>query len=290
MGLSSKKSSSKTNQQTSMTTTPTNPAFVTQGIEGLAGKIGDTFKSLDPYSLVAGPDPLQTQAAGLAAGLQQTGRGFGQAADIYKGLAGGGGSILDHLGDYMSPYTKDVVDTSLADYDFGAGQTRAQNQLALAGDTTFGGSGGAIQTALSEDAINRGRGSLSAGLRDQAFNTGAGLASSDMERQLQAKLAAASGLTQNAQVRGSEDRANIGAQADIGEMLRQIEAARKLAPVTALGAESSLFSGLPLDLLHGTKQEGTLNSTTKSKQSGGGLTDWLNFFAANAQAAAKMGG
>jgi len=287
MGLSSKKSKSTTNQNTTMNVTPTNAPFVSQGIEGLAGKITDTFKNLDPYSLVAGPDPLQTQAAGMAAGLGQGARTLGQIA---KGGQITGQSLLDNLQSYMSPYTKDVVDTSLADYDYGAGQTRAQNQLSLAGDDTFGGSGGAIQTALSEDAIDRGRGALSAGLRDQAFNTGAGLSSSDADRRQQAQIADLSARIAAATGQGQEQRANIGTQADIGEMLRQIEAAKRLAPVTAVGAESSLFSGLPLDLFHGTNATGTLNSTTKTKQSGAALTDWLSYFAANAQAAAGMGG
>jgi len=88
-------------------------------------------------------------------------------------------SLLEGLGNYMSPYTNDVVNTALADYDYGAGQTRAGQALDEARSGAFGGSGAAITRALTEDNLARGRGTLSAGLRDQAFGRGAALSAQD---------------------------------------------------------------------------------------------------------------
>jgi hypothetical protein len=282
-----KKSKQTTNQNTTATMTPTNPQWVTDSVQGLGGKITDTFKNLDPYSLVPGADPLQTQAATSAAGLT-TSPNYGQATDILGRVAGAGpstvqaGDIQGGIAGFMNPYMKDVVDTSLADYNQGAGYTRAENKLALAGDTTFGGSGGAIQTMLSNDALDRGRGTLAAGLRSGAYDRAASLAAQQANMNQQASLAsgqfneqalsrqgdAATGMANIAGAQGADSRANIGTQADMGAILRQIAAARAGAPIATLGAESGLISGLPLDLFRGSNATGSLSGTTNTTQSG----------------------
>jgi hypothetical protein len=282
-----KKSKQTTNQNTTATMTPTNPQWVTDSVQGLGGRITDTFKGLDPYSLVPGADPLQTQAATSAAGLT-TSPNYGRATDILGRVAGAGpstvqaGDIQGGIAGFMNPYMKDVVDTSLADYNQGAGYTRAENKLALAGDTTFGGSGGAIQTMLSNDALDRGRGTLAAGLRSGAYDRAASLAAQQANMNQQASLAsgqfneqalsrqgdAATGMASIAGAQGADSRANIGTQADIGAILRQIAAARAGAPIGALGAESGLIGGLPLDMFRGSNATGSLSGTTKTTQSG----------------------
>lgn len=414
MGLSTKKTKSTTNQNTSATVTPTNLPGIDTQISGLAGRIGDTFKGLDPYSLVPGADPLQTQAASSAAGLgtftgygggtqaapggpsigatlsglsgkvataqanydpskfgnaptgdtsyastdsfgasppgapqggpmgqagvyqptdpsssyanvgpptantgaafgagaPSSGNPYGDAMNTLRDVSTTGGSsvqagdIAGNISGLMNPYVKDVRDTAIADYNQGAGYTRAENKLSLAGDTTFGGSGGAIQTALSNDAIDRGRGTLSAGIMKDGFDRAAALATQQAGFNQQASLAngqfneqalgrqagAAAGLAGVAGAQGADTRANIGAQADMGNILRQIAAAKAGAPIAALGAESSLLSGLPLDLFKGQNATGSLSGTSTTKESGASLTDWLNFFAANASSAASGAG
>jgi hypothetical protein len=89
------------------------------------------------------------------------------------------GSLLEGLGNYMSPYTGQVVDAALSDYDYGAGQTRANQALDEARSGAFGGSGAAIGRSMTEGELARGRGSLSANLRDQGFTRGAGLSAQD---------------------------------------------------------------------------------------------------------------
>lgn len=88
-------------------------------------------------------------------------------------------SLLDGLDKYMSPYTGQVVDAALADYDYGAGQTRASQALDEARSGAFGGSGAAIARSMTEGDLARGRGSLSANLRDQGFTRGTGLSAQD---------------------------------------------------------------------------------------------------------------
>lgn len=280
MGFSTKKTTNKT------TVTPTNPEWVEPQLNTLAGKITDLSK-MDPYGFVAGPNDLQKQAFGAAGGLTPDNQSYGSALSHFQAQMNAGtpqyeaatvtpNSILPNLQSYMSPYLQQVVDTSLADYDFGAGQTRAQNRLALANDETFGGSGGAIQTSMSEDALARGRGSLSSQLYDKAFQTGANLAILDADRRQQAQLAnmaaynqarqfnatqvetalarqqqAANGLVNTANAQNQAELADINAQAQLGDMWRQIQQQQASAPLSTIGSLSGAYSGLPLNLLQG---------------------------------------
>jgi hypothetical protein len=348
MGISSKKSKTTTNQTTSgttsMTQTPTNPEWVTSGLQGLGGQISDLSK-LDPYSLVAGPDKLQTQAGQGASGLT-TSPYFGQGADMLKGVAGAGANTynpammgdvgkvsgasgLTNLSAWMNPYTNDVVNTTLAGFDENAGRTRASQQLDLANDSTFGGSGGSILRSLTERGLAQDRAGTEASLRDQAFNTAAGYSSQDADRTQQASLANLSadltratanqnalnqggqfnagqhdadlsrqlavgeGLAGIGTAAGAEGRSNLTTQADIGAMLQALAQQKAGAPMAQTGALAQMFGSLPLGLTHGTQSDGTmtgsLDETKTGKESGAALSDWLQYFAANAQAAASAG-
>jgi hypothetical protein len=230
---------------------------------------------------------------------------YGQAA------TGTASSLLNNLSSYMSPYVGSVVDGALRDYDFGAGQTRAQNRLALAGDETFGGSGGAIQTALSEDAIDRGRGALSSNLLNQGYQSAAGFSNLDADRRqamelanlaaqnqfglanaqatneasrynaqafetmLQRQQAAAAGLANSAAQQGADERGNIATQAAIGDALRQVQQAQLQAPLSLLTAQSSMLGSLPLNLFSGSVQDGTMNGVTKTKETGASLGELI---------------
>jgi hypothetical protein len=298
----SKKSSTTTDQTTHNVLTPTNPQWVTDPVQNLVGRISD-LSSADPRSFVAGANPLQTQAAQGAGDLSGSWWNFDGAADAYRGAINGGAntygattgaaaSVLPNLQAYMSPYTRNVVDSALADYDFGAGQTRAQNQLALANDATFGGSNGAIQTALSNDAITRGRGTLAAQLLDQGYQAGAALANQDADRAqqmslanlqaansaaqynaqardqaLQRQMAAAQGLVDTSTALDETQRANIASQAQMGDALRQIDALGLTAPISLLQTQAGLLGGLPLSLFHGEVNDGANHTTSTTTES-----------------------
>jgi hypothetical protein len=212
-----KKSKSSSQSTSTATRTPINPEWVTSGLEGLGGKIMGLANE-NPRKFVAGASPLQTRAFVDAAKLKTSPR-FNQAGDIFNQVAGAGAntyeaqgydaerydaerfnasSLLEGLDKYMSPYTGDVVNTALADYDFGAGETRANQALDEARSGAFGGSGAAITRALTEDSLTRGRGALSAGLRDTAFTRGAGLSATDAGFRNQAAAANAAAANQAA--------------------------------------------------------------------------------------------
>jgi hypothetical protein len=227
MGLFTKKK--KTKQVTSQTTTstPTNPEWVTQPFQQLSGQIGGLSQA-DPKSFVAPTSELQRQAFSGAGGLS-TSPAYDDAMSLFRGVGGAGAntaatstfggatagpaqtyggtrlgsaqtarseSLLDNLSAYMSPYTQNVVDSALADFDQGAGMQTAQANLDLAKSGAFGGSGAAITKSMLADNLTRGRASTSAGLRDQAFTRGAQLSGDDANRRQQAGLANQGALNQ----------------------------------------------------------------------------------------------
>jgi len=234
----------KTTSQSTQTTTPINPTWVTKGLEDVGGSLS-TLLGRNPLDFVAGPSALQNKAWGDAGNLKLS-DDYGTARGIFNDVAGAGAntydatgydasgydatdatsqgydnvdwtgqgydavtgkatnydaikagqaqgydaqnaiasnyaasSLLEGLDKYMSPYTGQVVDAALQDYDYGAGQTRANQALDEARSGAFGGSGAAIGRSMTEGELARGRGSLSANLRDQGFTRGAGLSAQD---------------------------------------------------------------------------------------------------------------
>lgn len=291
-----KKEQSSTNASGSFdrTDTPQVPDWIdfrTQSLDRGLAQLG----GMNPLDFVADVDPLQTLAAGGAANLTPRTWNYDGAADLTRGVAGmeaptvASASLLDGLDKYMSPYTGQVVDAALADFDYGAGQTRAQQALEMAGAGAFGGSGSAITRAQTEDALNRGRASTSATLRDEGFRVGAGLSESDAGRrqaaamasaQLEAdnrqrQLAAAQQLANLSGQLGAEERAIVGTQAGIGDMMRTIAGEEAMAPADALAREIALLAGLNPGLFIGNRSTGTETKSTKTK--GSGLAAGLEF-------------
>jgi hypothetical protein len=79
----------------------------------------------------------------------------------------------------------------MGDYDAEAGRRRAAQDLEMAGQGAFGGSGAALTRSLTEGELARGRNSRLAGLLDQMFAQGASLSAGDADRRQQASTAAA---------------------------------------------------------------------------------------------------
>jgi len=261
MGKSSKTSTTQ-NTQTNLTQTPTNPAFVDQGLAGIGGKIND-LTNADPYSFIAGPDPLQTQAGTAASGLTSP-QGFNDAASALQAATQAGSpDISSMLSRFMNPYTDSVVNSSLAGFDQNSALTNAQNKLNLGNDTTFGGSGAAITDALTHGQQSLARGQLESGLRSQGFNTALQGATSqgqlDSTAQAQ-RIAAAQAASNNAAAQGNDARANVDTQGQIGQMLQQLAQQRAASPLSLLNFQTSQYGSLPLGLLHGQNTNGTENS------------------------------
>ncbi len=258
MGLSNKKSvqQQKTTQTENVSTTKTNPSWVTDALSGFTGKVTGLLDD-DPQDYVAGVNPLQAQAGEAAAGL-------GGWREMLKGASAGtsGASLLQGLDDYMSPYRDQVVDATLDDFDADAGRTRAAQAAGAARNGAFGGSRYAIREAQTEGELARGRATAEATLLDQMFNTGAGLSNLDAGRRQQAEMANADRAMQAAAVFGENERADAATQLGIGGVLRGIEGEQKAAPLGLLGSIGGLLGQGQFGLFNGSDMTGKMTGQT----------------------------
>lgn len=305
-GFESKTSSTKETKDRSLTSTrtPIVPDWISNAVQRATGQI-DGLMSLDPTSLVAPVHGLQGQAANTAQNLGGQLWNYEGALDVTRGVASSnwldnymqapatprvrGESLLDNLPAYMSPYTQDVVDAALADFDYGAGRTRAQQDLELAASGAFGGSGAALTRSMTEDALARARATTSANLRDQAFTRGAALSSDDANRRQQAALANAQMAQQDwnqrvgqylagqdqrlraadqlASLVGAyegDQRANIATQGELGSALREVEQQYRQAPISHAQQIVAMLGGLPYSMFAGEQLNESERSKTKT--------------------------
>jgi hypothetical protein len=208
-------------------TTPTRPDWVDAQAKGLNDALTDLGRT-DPAASVAPLSDLERRASEGAAGLGLGGgwkagstdwANWGRAGPVTgpatgPALAAGPGpdlsgaalsgpdvlgrgeapqaaSVLDNLSAYMTPFRDQVLAAAMGDYDAEAGRRRAAQDLELAGQGAFGGSGAALTRSLTEGELARGRNSRLAGLLDQMFAQGASLSAGDADRRQQASTAAA---------------------------------------------------------------------------------------------------
>ena len=125
---------------------------------------------------VAGEDPLQTQAIGLAqqgVGAYQPYLSAAQANVAAAGTAAGGLGALTGPTAYqpfMSPYQQDVIDTSLTEFDRQQQMRQQQMQDQTLGvPGAFGGGREGVQLAEYQAGSDRNRAALQAGLLQQGY-------------------------------------------------------------------------------------------------------------------------
>lgn len=321
-----KKKTKTSSTETSRTvTTPTRPDWVDDQAKGLNEALTEWGRR-DPTASVAPLSDLERRASEGAAGLG-VGGGWGSGGTDWANwgrptpatgpapvatapelsgarLEGRGevpqaASVLDNLSAYMTPFRDQVLAAAMGDYDAEAGRRRAAQDLELAGQGAFGGSGAALTRSLTEGELARGRNSRLAGLLDQMFAQGASLSAGDADRRQQASTAAAqlaqardlerARLSQAQDATRMQDalaraqlgqegelarqrlgldeaasrRADAESQARIGAQARAVEQARLSAPEQALARRIEMFSGLPLGLFQGsvTDSQGQKNGT-----------------------------
>jgi hypothetical protein len=297
--MGKKKTKTSSTETSHSVTTPNNPEWVTSGAQSLGAGI-QRLGGMDPTSFVAPLSDLEKQAAQGASGLSANRGGAADQAgsDAWfsklmstPAPAASSASLLDNLSAYYNPYRDQVTNAATADFDAEAGRTRAAQDLALAGQGAFGGSGAALTKSLTEGELARARNTQVSKLLSDMFTTSAGLSSQDADRRQQASLANAQLAQQNNQFqaqyaldRDANDRANYAGQAALGQQLRGVDQATRLAPVTALGQQVDMFSGLPLSLFQGTTTDsnGTRNSTETTSggtfgELAGGLASLASF-------------
>jgi len=298
------KSKSKTNATTNQTrttsdvTTPLIPDFLQNTIPDAYSRVRN-LGSVDPSSLVAGLDPLQRRAGQGAADLGQTWN-WDAGADLTRGsmMSGGpaqaaAGNSLNGIQGFLNPYLDDVVNKSLAAYDLGSNETRAQQSLDLAGPSI--GSNAAITQAITEARLNMGRGRLVSDLWSGGFDRAAELANSQADRDSQVnifnagaantyasqlagqRLAAGGQLASIASDYDANARSNLSAQSAQGTLFRDYEQDLLSSPQNLLTWETTRYAGLPGQLFVGEQKNGTDNlvgqttSTTKDKKFNLGL-------------------
>ena len=147
---------------------------------------------------VAGQDPLQTQAASLAAsgvgGYQpylsqaatygtQAGTTMGGVSPYITGAAGltgtGAGTGAGSISSYMSPYQQQVIDTTLADFDKQAAMRQQSISDAAVAQGGFGGGREGVMLSEYQTQSDKNRAALQAQLLQQGFGQGAALRQQD---------------------------------------------------------------------------------------------------------------
>jgi hypothetical protein len=235
----------------SSTATPTAPDWVTAAIRAATGATTG-LAGQNPDQFVAPANGYLTQAADRTSGLTGSPYNFDAAADETRYVMNApsprtaGVQASPFIPQYMDPYLDSVVKAASDDLSQSEGQARAQDDLALAGSGAFGGSGAAIQKALTEGNLARTRASTLAGLRSAGFSQALGAAQGDAQRQQGAKdlnaqlqaqqmdraLAASRQLGDLSTTYDANQRANAGAEAGVGDILQQIQQQRAAAPLT----------------------------------------------------------
>ena len=117
---------------------------------------------------VAAQDPMQTQAASLAASGVGAYQPFLTQAGTYSGPTG--------YHSFMSPYQQDVIDATLGDFDKQAAIDVRDIGLLAARSGNLGGGREGVMRAEGAAQSNLDRAALLATLRQQGFNTAQNLA------------------------------------------------------------------------------------------------------------------
>ncbi len=279
----SKKTKSTGSTTSHTVTAPTNPDWVTNMAQSLnlgIQKIGGA----SPYDYVAPVSALERQAESGAAGLAALRGGDAKTAGsdawfstMLNGTAPSvsSASLLDNLSSYYNPYRDQVTNAAMADFDANAGKTRAAQDLAIAGQGAFGGSGAALAKSQTEGELARARSSQLSQMLSDMFTTSAGLSGQDADDRQQASSANAQLALQDSQmkIQGALDRANsnradISTQAALGAQLRSADDAMRKAPINTLGSQIDMFSGLPTSLFTGQVADSTGTSNNTTRESG----------------------
>jgi hypothetical protein len=271
IGGSKSNSSGSSNTTTNSTTTPIVPDWASNLTQSVAGRVGGLLNG-DPQSQVAPSNALQNVAGASAGMLSGQPWNFEGAADLYRGVADRPApSISANIGQFMAPYTNDVVNATSADLDSSDGKVRAAQNLALAGSGAFGGSGAALTQSATEGELARARATTLGALRSQGFAQALGGAEAQAQlqaNQQQQRLAAAQGLVNQSTAYDANQRANIASQLSTGDDLRNISQEQLQAPQTSTAQIVAMLSGLPINLFTGQQSSGTSNTQSKGAISG----------------------
>lgn len=161
-------------------------------------------------------DTLANRTAPTLANLAASGNPAYAAPDPVTAQMISAKTGAEFMDRYKNPYTSDVIDTSLAQFDFDAG--KARNALTAGNASAFGNKRYGVAQGEFEAANTLNRAGLGANLRNQSFITGANLGQQDASRVLQADTTnaanalAASTFNSNMANQRQQFDANLGMQ------------------------------------------------------------------------------
>jgi len=230
-------------------------------ITELQKAVGD-FKGADLSKVygpqfVAGQDPLQTAAIGVATGAQ----GLGSYAPFLQTAATQAGQAGQFVGpsayqQFMSPYQKDVIDASLKEFDIQAQKGLGSIAQSAIQSGAFGGGREGVARAEYMSASDRNRAALQAQLLQQGFGqaqqaAGQAFGQQQLLSQQQQALAGLSPRLAGQQVAGltslgaglqSQRQSELGAQ----QQLAQQQLQQPITAAQTLGSGiTSLIAGYP---------------------------------------------
>ena len=209
-------------------------------VGGLKG--ADLSKVYGPQ-FVAGQDPLSQEAVRIATGAQ----GLGSFQPFLETAAARTGPSAYQ--EFMSPYQRDVIRTTLQDFDIQAQKGLGQIGQAAVQAGAFGGGRQGVAEAEYQAASDRNRAALQAQLLQQGFGQAQQAAGADFARQMQ--LAQASPALAGQQISGlqtlggaaqTQRQSELAAQQQLAQqqLLQPLQAAQALG-----GGITSLIAGYP---------------------------------------------
>ena len=265
--LFKKRTSTSSTERRDLTTTPVNPDWLTEGVQGAAGRVRNIGGS-NPTDYVAPASDLQTRAfeAGLAlqgktnpyraealgalsaANGAQTAYVTPQGVDpmqTYSGETAAGG-----ISRYMNPYMNDVVEATRADIEHAAKIADQQAKSAATSAGAWGGDGEQVLRGITNANYSRDLATTIANLRSGGFQTALQAANADANRAQEASAAGASAANQRAmqeaQFRQQAQLANQAANENVRD--RYLQSANLLA---GLGGNQASEDLAIVDLLAG---------------------------------------
>ena len=216
---------------------------------------------------VAAQDPLQTQAASLAAsgvgGYQpylsqaathgtQAGTTMGGVSPYITGAAGltgtGAGTGAGSIASYMSPYQSQVIDATLSEFDKQAamrGQTISDEALKVGG---YGGGRHGVLESEYQTQSDRNRAMLQAGLQQQGFQQAQGARQQDYLNQM-GLAQAQQGLGSYQAGLGAATQQQLGADVGLAGRVGAVNQAQAQAELDAIREANRMAAFEPIERL-----------------------------------------
>ena len=203
-------------------------------------KAADLSKVFGPQ-FVAGQDQLQKAAESLAL------TGIGGYQPFLKSAAASAGPT--GYEQFMSPYQKDVIDTTLAGFDVQAQKGIPSLAASAISSGAFGGGRSGVERAVYGAESDRNRAALEAQLRQQGFNQAQQLASQNIANQLKLGSASQAFLGQDVgalSTLGGLNQAQTQAKLSADQQLLQQQLNQPLTAAQQYGSGvTSLIAGYP---------------------------------------------